>query len=85
MTTIQPQTEAGIRQALEHVAIAQSLGQVACWIDLDRRLDIAEARRCGVNIAGLLVSQPDGLVQAQEIAAHLEKTGVVAVIVVAGS
>jgi recombination protein RecA len=83
MTTINPLTPAGIQQALEQVALAQRLGQVCCWIDLPHSLDIGQARRAGVSVENLLISQPDDEKQALDIARHLEKSSVVSLLVLA--
>lgn len=64
------------------VAEAQKAGGVAAYIDMEHALDPAYARRCGVDIDSLLISQPDTGEQALEIAEALIRSGAVDVVVV---
>jgi recombination protein RecA len=68
--------------ALHIVAEAQRLGGIAAYIDAEHALDPLYAKRIGVNIDDLLVSQPDTGEQALEIAEALVRSGAVDVIVV---
>lgn len=68
--------------ALHAVAQCQALGGIASYIDLRHALDIETARRIGVRIADLLISQPETGEQALEIALHLVRSGAVDLIVV---
>lgn len=68
--------------ALHIVSEAQKLGGVAAFIDAEHALDPAYARRLGVNIEELLISQPDTGEQALEVAEMLTRSGAVDVIVV---
>jgi recombination protein RecA len=64
------------------VAEAQKLGGVAAFIDAEHALDINYAKKLGVNVEDLLVSQPDTGEQALEIAEILARSGGVDIIVV---
>jgi len=64
------------------VAEAQKRGGVAAFIDMEHALDPAYARKCGVDVDDLLISQPDTGEQALEIAEALIRSGAVDVIVV---
>jgi recombination protein RecA len=64
------------------VAEAQNLGGVAAFVDMEHALDPAYAKRCGVNVDDLLISQPDTGEQALEIAETLVRSGAVSVIVI---
>ena len=68
--------------ALYMVAEAQKLGGVAAFIDAEHALDVNYARKLGVNVDELLVSQPDTGEQALEIAEVLARSGAVDIIVV---
>lgn len=67
---------------LQVVAEAQKLGGQAAFIDAEHALDPAYARRLGVDVDNLLVSQPDNGEQALEIAEALIRSGGVDVVVV---
>ncbi len=74
---------AGKTTLAQHVvAEAQKVGGVAAYIDMEHALDPAYARRCGVDIDSLLISQPDTGEQALEIAEALIRSGAIDVIVV---
>jgi len=74
---------AGKTTLAQHVvAEAQKAGGVAAYIDMEHALDPAYARRCGVDIDSLLISQPDTGEQALEIAETLIRSGAIDVIVV---
>lgn len=68
--------------ALHVVAMAQKLGGTAAYIDAEHALDVNYARKLGVNIEELLISQPDTGEQALEIAEVLARSGAVDLIVV---
>ncbi len=68
--------------ALHIVAEAQQKKGVAAFIDAEHALDPTYARRLGVNVEELLISQPDTGEQALEIAEMLTRSGAVDVIVV---
>ncbi len=68
--------------ALSVVANAQKNGGVAAFIDAEHALDPAYARKLGVDIDNLLVSQPDTGEQALEITEMLVRSGAVDIIVI---
>lgn len=68
--------------ALHIVAEAQKQGGVAAFIDAEHALDVNYAKRLGVNVEDLLISQPDYGEQALEIAEILVRSNAIDVIVV---
>lgn len=68
--------------ALHVIAEAQKLGGKAAFIDAEHALDPIYARKLGVDVDHLLVSQPDNGEQALEIAEALIKSGQIAVVVI---
>jgi len=64
------------------VAEAQAMGGVAAYIDMEHALDPSYAAKCGVNVDGLYISQPDTGEQALEIAEALVRSGAVDVVVI---
>lgn len=68
--------------ALHVVAEAQKQGGLAAFIDAEHALDVAYARKIGVNTDDLLISQPDSGEQALEIAETLVRSGALDVLVV---
>ncbi|MDQ6705974.1 MAG: recombinase RecA [Acidobacteriota bacterium] len=67
---------------LQVIAEAQRAGGVAAFIDAEHALDPAYARKLGVDIDNLLVSQPDTGEQALEIAGALIASGAIDVVVI---
>ena len=67
---------------LHVIAEAQKLGGQAAFIDAEHALDPAYARKLGVDVDNLLVSQPDNGEQALEIAEALIRSNAVDIIVV---
>lgn len=68
--------------ALHVIAEAQKAGGIAAFIDAEHALDPAYARRVGVDVDNLLISQPDTGEQALEIAEALVRSGAVDCLVV---
>jgi len=68
--------------ALHMVAEAQKMGGIAAFIDAEHALDVNYAKKLGVNVEDLLISQPDTGEQALEIAELLARSGAVDIIVV---
>jgi recombination protein RecA len=64
------------------VAEAQRAGGVCAYIDMEHALDPGYAKRCGVDVDNLYISQPDMGEQALEIAETLVRSGAVDVVVV---
>jgi len=64
------------------IAEAQKMGGVAAFVDVEHALDPAYAKRCGVNVEDLYISQPDTGEQGLEITEALIRSGAVDVVVV---
>ena len=77
-----PESSGKTTLALHVIAEAQHLGGIAAFIDAEHALDPIYARKLGVNIDELLISQPDTGEQALEIAETLVRSNAVDVIVV---
>ncbi|GIW68570.1 MAG: protein RecA [Candidatus Parcubacteria bacterium] len=77
-----PESSGKTTLALHAVAEAQRKGGIAAFIDAEHALDPEYAKRIGVNLDRLLISQPDTGEQALEIVEQLVRTGDVDVIVV---
>ncbi|MGB1879589.1 MAG: recombinase RecA [Gammaproteobacteria bacterium] len=77
-----PESSGKTTLALHVVAEAQKLGGTAAFVDAEHALDPQYAERLGVDVADLLVSQPDTGEQALEITDMLVRSGAVDVIVV---
>ena len=67
---------------LHVIAEAQKLGGIAAFIDAEHALDPVYARKLGVDVDNLLVSQPDNGEQALEIAQELIRSNAVDIVVV---
>jgi recombination protein RecA len=68
--------------ALHAIAQVQAQGGVAAFVDAEHALDVSYARRLGVRVEDLLVSQPDTGEQALEITEQLVRSGAVDLVVV---
>ena len=77
-----PESSGKTTLALHIAANAQKNDGVAAFIDAEHALDVEYARKLGVDIDELLVSQPDTGEEALEIAEILVRSGAVAVIVI---
>ncbi|MEE2663090.1 MAG: recombinase RecA [Myxococcota bacterium] len=77
-----PESSGKTTLALHGVAEVQRVGGVAAFIDAEHALDIGYARRLGVQVEDLLVSQPDTGEQALEIADVLLRSGAIDLVVV---
>ena len=77
-----PESSGKTTLTLQVIAQAQKLGGVAAFIDAEHALDPGYARKLGVDVDNLLVSQPDTGEQALEITASLIQTGAVDVVVI---
>jgi len=77
-----PESSGKTTLALQCVAEAQKKGGIAAFIDAEHALDPVYARKLGVNIDDLLISQPDTGEQALEIADTLVRSGAIDVLVV---
>ena len=77
-----PESSGKTTIALQAVAEAQKKGGIAAFIDVEHALDPIYARKLGVDVDNLLVSQPDWGEQALEITAQLIASGQIDVLVV---
>lgn len=77
-----PESSGKTTLALHTVAEAQKTGGICGFIDAEHALDPAYARKLGVGIEDLLISQPDNGEQALEIADTLVRSGAVDVLVI---
>ena len=77
-----PESSGKTTLALHAVAEAQKAGGTCAFVDAEHALDPAYARKLGVNLDDLLISQPDAGEQALEIADTLVRSGAVDVLVV---
>jgi recombination protein RecA len=77
-----PESSGKTTLTLHAVAEAQKAGGVAAFVDAEHALDVVYARKLGVNIDELLVSQPDTGEQALEIVDMLVRSGAVDIVVV---
>jgi len=77
-----PESSGKTTLALHTIAEAQKKGGICAFIDAEHALDPIYARKLGVNVDDLLISQPDHGEQALEIADTLVRSGAVDVLVV---
>ena len=77
-----PESSGKTTLCLHIVAEAQKKGGVAAYIDAEHALDPEYAKKIGVNVGDLLISQPDTGEQALDIVESLVKSGGVDVIVI---
>jgi recombination protein RecA len=77
-----PESSGKTTLALQIIAQAQKTGGMAAFVDAEHALDAQYARKLGVELENLLVSQPDNGEQALEIVEVLVRSGGVDVIVV---
>src|SRR5437762_7938154 len=77
-----PESSGKTTLALQVIAQAQKTGGMAAFVDAEHALDASYAQKLGVDLEGLLVSQPDNGEQALEIVEVLIRSGGVDVVVV---
>ena len=77
-----PESSGKTTVALHMIAEAQKLGGYAAFIDAEHALDPIYARKLGVDVDNLLISQPDNGEQALEIADALVRSGAIDIIVI---
>ena len=77
-----PESSGKTTLTLHAIAEVQRAGGVAAFVDAEHALDINYARRLGVNVEDLLVSQPDTGEQALEIADLLLRSGAIDLVVI---
>ncbi|MDP3321740.1 MAG: ATPase domain-containing protein, partial [Bosea sp. (in: a-proteobacteria)] len=77
-----PESSGKTTLALHTIAEAQKKGGVCAFVDAEHALDPVYARKLGVNLDDLLISQPDTGEQALEITDTLVRSGAIDVLVV---
>ena len=77
-----PESSGKTTLALHVVAEAQKKGGICAFVDAEHALDPVYAKKLGVNVDDLLISQPDNGEQALEIADTLVRSGAIDVLVV---
>lgn len=77
-----PESSGKTTMALHTIAEAQKIGGVCAFIDAEHALDPIYARKLGINLDDLLISQPDAGEQALEIADTLVRSGAIDVLVI---
>jgi recombination protein RecA len=77
-----PESSGKTTLALHCLAEAQKKGGICAFIDAEHALDPVYARKLGVNVDDLLISQPDAGEQALEIADTLVRSGAIDVLVI---
>lgn len=77
-----PESSGKTTLALSVIAQAQKTGGICAFIDAEHALDPSYAKKIGVDIQNLLISQPDAGEQALEIADTLVRSGAIDVLVV---
>jgi len=77
-----PESSGKTTLTLQLIAEAQKRGGICAFIDAEHALDVTYARKLGVRIEDLLISQPDNGEQALEICDTLVRSGAIDVLVV---
>jgi protein RecA len=77
-----PESSGKTTLALQTIAQSQKTGGICAFVDAEHALDPVYARKLGVNLEDLLISQPDTGEQALEIADTLVRSGAIDVLVV---
>ncbi|MDD5507628.1 MAG: recombinase RecA [Bacteroidales bacterium] len=77
-----PESSGKTTLALHAIAEAQKAGGIAAFIDAEHAFDRFYAKKLGVDIENLLISQPDNGEQALEIAENLIRSGAIDIIVI---
>jgi recombination protein RecA len=77
-----PESSGKTTLAIHAIAEAQKSGGIAAFIDAEHAFDQFYAQKLGVDVANLLISQPDNGEQALEIADNLIRSGAIDLIVI---
>ena len=77
-----PEASGKTTLAIHAIAEAQKAGGIAAFIDAEHAFDRLYAKKLGVDVEDLLISQPDDGEQALEIADHLIRSGAIDIIVI---
>lgn len=77
-----PESSGKTTLAIHAIAEAQKMGGIAAFIDAEHAFDRTYAKKLGVNVDTLLISQPDNGEQALEIADSLIRSGAIDIVVI---
>lgn len=77
-----PESSGKTTLAIHAIAEAQKSGGIAAFVDAEHAFDRFYARKLGVDIENLYISQPDNGEQALEIADHLIRSGAIDILVI---
>ena len=77
-----PESSGKTTLAIHAIAEAQKAGGIAAFIDAEHAFDRFYAKKLGVDIENLLISQPDNGEQALEITDHLIRSGAIDIVVI---
>ncbi|MBQ4279739.1 MAG: recombinase RecA [Rikenellaceae bacterium] len=77
-----PESSGKTTLAIHAIAEAQKAGGIAAFIDAEHAFDSFYARKLGVDVDNLLISQPDNGEQALEIADHLIRSSAIDIVVI---
>ena len=77
-----PESSGKTTLTLHAIAEAQKAGGIAAFIDAEHAFDRGYARKLGINLDDLIISQPDNGEQALEIADNLIRSGAVDIVVI---
>lgn len=77
-----PESSGKTTLAIHAIAEAQKLGGIAAIIDAEHAFDRSYAKKLGVNVDTLLISQPDNGEQALEVADNLIRSGALDIVVI---
>ncbi len=77
-----PEASGKTTLAIHAIAEAQKAGGIAAFIDAEHAFDRFYAKKLGVDIENLYISQPDNGEQALEIADHLIRSGAIDIVVI---
>lgn len=77
-----PESSGKTTLTIHAIAEAQKAGGIAAFIDAEHAFDRFYAKKLGVDIDNLLISQPDNGEQALEIADHLIRSGAIDIVVI---
>src|SRR5210317_872752 len=77
-----PESSGKTTLAIHAIAEAQKSGGIAAFIDAEHAFDRFYAKKLGVDIENLYISQPDNGEQALEIADHLIRSGAIDIIII---
>src|SRR6202000_3021191 len=77
-----PESSGKTTLAIHAIAESQKMGGIAAFIDAEHSFDRFYAKKLGVDVENLLISQPDNGEQAQEIADNLIRSGAIDILVI---